>query len=37
MRAVELDREFSTLNVLDGKPDKTYSARDLMHKIAEAA
>jgi ribonucleotide reductase alpha subunit len=36
MRAVELDRDWSTVNVLDGKPAKTLRARDLMHKIAQA-
>ncbi len=37
MRAVELDRDWTTVNVLDGAPAKTFRARDLMHKIAEAA
>ncbi len=37
MRAVELGRDFSTINVLDGTPDRTFPARDLMHKIASAA
>jgi ribonucleoside-diphosphate reductase alpha chain len=36
MRAVELDRDWSTVNVLDGKPAETMRARDLMHKIAQA-
>jgi ribonucleoside-diphosphate reductase alpha chain len=36
MRAVEKDGEFSTLTVKDGKPVKTYKARDIMKKIAEA-
>ncbi len=36
MRAVEKDGEFSTLTVKDRKPVKTYKARDIMHKIAEA-
>ncbi len=37
MRAVELDRDWATCRVLNGEADKTYSARDLMHKIAQAA
>jgi ribonucleoside-diphosphate reductase alpha chain len=36
MRAVERDGEFSTRTVKDGKVAKTYKARDIMHKIAEA-
>ena len=36
MRAVEKDQEFSTRTVKDGKPVKTYKARDIMKKIAEA-
>src|SRR5205085_12195716 len=36
MRAVELDRDWSTVNVLDGKPAQTMRARDLMHQIAQA-
>jgi ribonucleoside-diphosphate reductase alpha chain len=36
MRAVEKDGEFSTLTVKDGAPAKTYKARDIMRKIAEA-
>ncbi len=36
MRAVEKDGEFSTLTVKDRKPVKSYKARDIMHKIAEA-
>ncbi|GGG99190.1 vitamin B12-dependent ribonucleotide reductase [Silvibacterium dinghuense] len=36
MRAVEKDGEFSTKAVKDGAPVKSYKARDLMHKIAEA-
>ncbi len=37
MRAVELERDWTTCNVLSGDADRTYRARDLMHKIAEAA
>ena len=37
MRAVELDRDWSTCNVLTGEPAQTFRARDLMHKIAQAA
>ncbi len=37
MRAVELDRDWTTVEVTTGKPSQTYRARDLMHKIAEAA
>ena len=36
MRAVEKDGEFSTRTVKDGAPVKTYKAREIMHKIAEA-
>ena len=36
MRAVEKDGEFTTYTVKDHKPVKTYKARDIMHKIAEA-
>src|ERR1700741_2666521 len=36
MRAVEKDAEFSTLSVKDHKPIRTYKARDIMKKIAEA-
>ena len=36
MRAVERDGEFSTRAVKTKEPVKTYRARDLMHKIAEA-
>src|SRR6202522_3050213 len=36
MRAVERDAEFTTRTVKDGEPVKTYKARDLMRKIAEA-
>ncbi len=36
MRAAESDSEFSTRKVKDGTPFKTYKARDLMRKIAEA-
>ena len=36
MRAVEKDGEFSTRTVKDGKPVKSYKARDIMKKIAEA-
>ncbi len=36
MRAVEKDGEFSTRTVKDGKPVKTYKAREIMKKIAEA-
>ncbi len=36
MQAVERDGEFTTRAVKDGAPQKTYKARDLMHKIAEA-
>ena len=36
MRAVERDQEFTTRKVKDGSPAKTYKARDLMNKIAEA-
>jgi ribonucleoside-diphosphate reductase alpha chain len=36
MRAVERDGEFATRTVKDGAPVKTYKARDIMKKIAEA-
>ena len=36
MHAVERDGEFSTYTVKDHKPVKTYHARDIMKKIAEA-
>ncbi len=36
MRAVEKDGEFSTLTVKDRKPVRSYKARDIMKKIAEA-
>jgi adenosylcobalamin-dependent ribonucleoside-diphosphate reductase len=36
MRAVELDRDWSTREVLSGNVSKTYRARDIMRKIAEA-
>ena len=36
MQAVERDGEFTTRAVKDGAPVKTYKARELMHKIAEA-
>jgi ribonucleoside-diphosphate reductase alpha chain len=36
MRAFEKDGDFITYTVKDHKPVKTYRARDLMHKIAEA-
>jgi ribonucleoside-diphosphate reductase alpha chain len=36
MRAVEKDGEFTTYTVKDHKPVKTYKAREIMHKIAEA-
>jgi len=36
MRAWERDGEFSTLAVKDGSPVKTYKAREIMQKIAEA-
>jgi ribonucleoside-diphosphate reductase alpha chain len=36
MRAVERDQEFATRSVKGGSPVKTYRARDLMNKIAEA-
>jgi ribonucleotide reductase alpha subunit len=37
MRAVELDRDWSTVEIISGKPSKIYHARELMHKIAQAA
>jgi ribonucleoside-diphosphate reductase alpha chain len=36
MRAYERDGEFTTLTVKDRQPVKTYKARDIMTKIAEA-
>jgi ribonucleoside-diphosphate reductase alpha chain len=36
MRAYERDGEFTTYTVKDHKPVKTYKAREIMHKIAEA-
>jgi ribonucleoside-diphosphate reductase alpha chain len=36
MRAVEKDGDFSTYSVKGHEPVKTYRARDLMHKVAEA-
>ncbi len=36
MRAYERDEEFTTDTVKEKKPVKTYKARDIMHKIAEA-
>jgi ribonucleoside-diphosphate reductase alpha chain len=36
MRAYERDGEFTTLAVKDQQPVKTYKARDIMQKIAEA-
>jgi ribonucleoside-diphosphate reductase alpha chain len=36
MHAWEQDADFTTRTVKDGAPVKTYKARDLMHKIAEA-
>src|ERR1700761_2784798 len=36
MHAWEEDRDFTTRTVKDGAPSRTYKARDLMHKIAEA-
>jgi ribonucleoside-diphosphate reductase alpha chain len=36
MQAVENDAEFTTRTVKDKAPVKTYKARDLMHKLAEA-
>jgi len=36
MRAVEKDAEFSTRTVKDGAPVKTYKAKHIMQKIAEA-
>ena len=37
MQAVVEDRDWATRAVTDGEPVKTYRARDLMRKIAEAA
>jgi ribonucleoside-diphosphate reductase alpha chain len=36
MRAVERDQEFTTRTVKNGEPVKTYKAREIMRKIAEA-
>ncbi|MGA7256434.1 MAG: vitamin B12-dependent ribonucleotide reductase, partial [Terracidiphilus sp.] len=36
MRAYETDGDFETLTVKEHKPVKTYKARDIMHRIAEA-
>src|SRR5215472_11947295 len=36
MNAVERDSDFTTRSVKDGQPMKTYKARDLLRKIAEA-
>ena len=36
MQAVERDGDFTTYTVKDHKPVKTYKARDIMKKIAEA-
>ncbi len=36
MRAYETDGDFTTYTVKDHEPVKTYKARDIMHKIAEA-
>jgi ribonucleoside-diphosphate reductase alpha chain len=36
MRAVEKDADFTTRTVKDGQPIRTYKARDIMTKIAEA-
>lgn len=37
MQAVEDDKEFHTRNVTDGSVAETHQARDIFHKIAEAA
>ncbi len=37
MQAVEQDSEWTTRSVVDGHPIKTYKARDLLRRIAEAA
>ncbi len=37
MRAVELDRDWTTVEVISGQPSKTIRARELMQKIAAAA
>ena len=37
MRAVELDRDWTTVAVTNNEPMQTMRARDLMHKIAQAA
>jgi ribonucleoside-diphosphate reductase alpha chain len=37
MRAVEEDRDFWTRNVTDGKPTEKYSARELLHEMADSA
>ncbi len=36
MRAYEKDGDFTTYTVKGHKPDKTFKARDIMHKISEA-
>ncbi len=37
MRAVELNRDWTTASVTNGEPMETLRARDLMHKISQAA
>ena len=37
MRAVEEDRDWWTRNVNDGKPSEKFSARELLHEMAESA
>jgi ribonucleoside-diphosphate reductase alpha chain len=37
MRAVEEDRDWWTRNVNDGKPCEKFSARDLLHEMADSA
>jgi ribonucleoside-diphosphate reductase alpha chain len=37
MKAVAEDRDWVTRRITDGEPVKSYRARDLMHKIADAA
>ena len=37
MQAVVEDKDWTTRRISDGRPAKVYRARDLMHKIAEAA
>lgn len=37
MRAYEQDADWTTRNVLDGKPNRTVKARDLMRKIGDSA